>query len=110
MDSPQESDWKKYRAMLVPWRERYLRDLNPRIASILTDPKLSETDRFWTAAKLVSEESRVLDRCLGDIRRSQMVSSLRSMREAGIIERDDLAAFSAELRDSIFYDFPQQTG
>ena len=96
--------------MLVQWRERYLRGRNARIVSILTDSNLSETDRFWTAAKLIEEESRVLDRCLGDIRRSQMVPLLLAMREAGMIQPDDLLDFSADLRIGIFDDIPDRTG
>jgi hypothetical protein len=104
MNQPLESDWKKYRAMLPVWRERYLAERNPRIAALLGDPKMTETECFWEAEKRIAKEARILSQCLDDIRRSKMWASLMSMRAAKMISREDLADFSDELQDQVFYD------
>lgn len=97
-----ESDWKKFRAQLPIWRERYLADRNARIARILTDPKKSETERFWDAEELIQKEAKTLRRCLDDISRSKMWLRLMAMRSAGMIKREDLAEFSETLQKQIF--------
>ena len=108
MNDPLESDWKKFRAMLEVWRERYLAARNPRLAAVLTDPKKTETERFWAAEKLIEKEARILHRCLDDIRRSRMWERLLEMRAAGMIRREDLADFSPELQAQVFFEFPEQ--
>jgi hypothetical protein len=97
-----ESDWKMFRAMLPVWRDRYLAGCNARIMGKLTDPKKTETERFWDAEEMVRKESKVLRDCLDDIRRSRMWDRLWAMRAAGMITREDLAGFSTELQDQIF--------
>ncbi len=41
-----ESDWNHFRSQLDAWREQYLSKVNKKLASILADGKLNETDRF----------------------------------------------------------------
>ncbi|MHC1769237.1 MAG: hypothetical protein AB9869_33975 [Verrucomicrobiia bacterium] len=97
-----ESDWKKFRALLPIWRERYLAERNACIARILTDPKKSETERFWDAEEQIQKEAKTLRRCLDDISRSKMWLRLMAMRAAGMIKREDLADFSEKLQKQIF--------
>ena len=110
MNEPREPDWKKFRAMLPVWRERYLADRNRRIAAVLSDARKNETERFWAAEKLIGKEARTLQRCLDDIRRSRMWERLLEMRAAGMIRREDLADFSQELQDQVFYEWPRKEG
>lgn len=90
--------------MLPVWRERYLAERNLRIAAVLSDPKKNETERFWDAEKMVANEARVLARCLDDIRRSRMWEQLVQMRAARMIRREDLAEFSPELQNQVYFD------
>ena len=110
MNEPRESDWKKFRAMLPVWRERYLAEKNPRIAAILSGPRKTETERFWEAERVIEKEARILSRCLDDIRRSRMWERLAEMRAARMIRREDLAEFSPELQDQVFYDDAPRKG
>ncbi len=96
--------------MLPVWRERYLAERNPRIAAVLSDPQKTETERFWEAEKLIRKEARVLARCLDDIRRSRMWERLVEMRAARMIRREDLAEFSPELQDQVFFDVAPPRG
>ena len=97
-----ESDWKKFSAMTAEWRERYVATQNVRIARILTNPKKSETERFWEAEEQIDKVAKILRSCLDDLRRSTMIIRLMEMRAAGMITRDDLADFSEELQKQIF--------
>lgn len=97
-----ESDWKKFSAMLPVWRERYLAERNPRIMRALTNPKKTETERFWDAEEQIRKEAKTLHRCLDDLRRSTMWDRLMAMRAAGMIKREDLVEFSPELQSQVF--------
>ena len=99
-----ESDWKKFSAMLPIWRERYLAGRNARIVRKLSDPKKSETERFWDAAEQIQKEAKTLRRCLDDLSRSKMWLRLMEMRASGMIRQEDLAEFSEELQKQIFHD------
>lgn len=110
MIEPLESDWKKFRAKLEVWRERYLTEKNHQIAAVLMNPQKSETERFWEAERLMEKEARVLHRCLDDIRRSRMHERLWEMRAAKMIRREDLMEFSEELQDQVFLEPPKKNG
>jgi hypothetical protein len=110
MNEPLESDWKKFRAMLPVWRERYLAQKNLRISAVLADAVKTETERFWDVEKLIGKEARTLQRCFDDIRRSRMWERLAEMRGAGVIRREDLTEFSQKLQDQVFYESPEEEG
>ena len=97
-----ESDWKKFRAMLETWRERYLAERNARIVGKLTDANKTETERFWDALEIMEKEAKTLRRCLDGISRSKMRLRLIEMRAAGMLKPEDLAGFSQELQEQIF--------
>src|SRR3954468_10421201 len=97
-----ESDWKKFSAMIAMLRERYLAEQNVRIARMLADPKKNETERFWDALEEMKKESKSLRICLDNLSRSNMSFALVCMRGVGMIKKEDLAAFSPELQETIF--------
>lgn len=91
-----ESDWKYFRSQLDTWRERYLSKVNQKLASILSDEKLNETDKFWKLKKACEQKARVLSNCFDDIRRSTMILRLAEMYKNKIITNEDLKAFQDE--------------
>lgn len=105
MKGPIESDWKKFSAMVPELRERYLASRNARLAARLTDPRKSETERFWEVLEEMEKEARVLRRCLDGHSRSSMWLYLRAMIGAGMLTREDAQAFSAELQSELAFEF-----
>ena len=99
-----ESDWKKFRALIPLLRDRYLAASNARIGRKLTDPKKTETERFWDAEEDIRKEAKTLRLCLDDISRSKIWLTLMSMRRAGMLKKEDLADFSEELQKQVFDD------
>ena len=91
-----ESDWKYFRSQLDTWRERYLSKVNQKLASILSDNKLNETDKFWKIKKACEQKERVLFNCFDDIRRSTMILRLAEMYKNKVITTEDLQAFQDE--------------
>jgi hypothetical protein len=72
---------------------------------MLKHPKKTETERFWDAEKAIQKQAKTLQRCLDNLSRSKMWERLMDMRAAGMIRREDLADFSAELQRQVF-DYP----
>ena len=97
-----ESDWKKYTAKVDEWRDRYLAERNSRIVRMLTDPKKTETERFWSGLRAMEKDAKTLHECLDPHSRSKMWMHLMAMRTAGMISREDLADFSEELQKQVF--------
>lgn len=97
-----EFDWKKFSARLAPWRERYVTGINARLTQILTDTRLTATERFWKVEELTRQQAKTLQRCLDGTSRSKMWQHLMEMRAAGMIRPEDLADFSEELQHQVF--------
>jgi hypothetical protein len=106
-ETAMESDWKKFRAMLPVWRDRYLAERNTRIASLLAAPGKTDTERFWDAEEAIRNEAKTLRLCLDHISRSNMRLTLFQMRNAGMLKKEDLADFSTELQRQIHFDSPE---
>ena len=100
-----ESDWKKFKMMVPILRERYLAERIGRIAALLTNPKKSETERFWDTMEEMEKEAKVLRYCLDGHSRSKMWLFMLSMIHAGMMKKEDFAECSEELRQSISYVF-----
>lgn len=97
-----ESDWKKFRAMVPRLRERFLAERNAHLASLLSDPTKSETERFWDTEAEMRKIARTLCECLDGHSRSNMTLFMHLMRAAGMLKQEDLAEFSEELQNQIF--------
>ena len=105
-----ESDWKKFREMVPELRERYLAHRNPRLAAMLADPTKNETRRFWDAMEEMEREARVLRECLDGHSRSKMWLHMSTMIHSGMLTKDDIAVFSADLQKEIAYAFEEKRG
>ena len=96
MNEVNETDWKYFRSQLDTWREHFLSKVNQKIASILTDEKLNETDKFWKLKKACEQKAWLLSDCFDDIGRSTMLLRLAAMYKNKIITNDDLQTFQDE--------------
>ncbi len=96
-----ESDWKQFRAIVPVLRERYLAERSAGFLRKLTDPKKTETERFWEALQEMEAEAKVLRHCLDGHSRSKMWLFMLSMARSGMLKKDDLVGFSEELRQQV---------
>jgi hypothetical protein len=85
-------------------RERYLAERNATVRAILDDPKRTATERFWDVLEEMEKEAKILRSCLDDHSRSKMWLHLSLMRQARMLQREDLATFSVELQKQVFGD------
>ena len=93
--------------MVPRLRERYLAHRNARIATLLTDPEKTETERFWDAMEEVEREARVLRECLDGHSRSKMWLYILAMIRAGMLNKEDINVFSEDLQKQVSYAFEE---
>lgn len=96
-----KSDWRKFRDLAPLLRERYLKRHNARIASMLSDPKQSETERFWGAHQEMQKQAKALRQCLDGHSRSTMFGFIVTMIHNGMMTREDLEGFSDDLKSKL---------
>ena len=97
----QESDWKVFRQIVPELRERYLCEKNEELKRILEEVGKTPTERFWDAAEKCDETAKTLRRCLDGHCRSRMQGYMAQMLQDGILRREDLEKFSADLRERL---------
>lgn len=105
LDKPLEKDWKTFKVMAPELRERYLRARNEELLSILTNEQLSETERFWDVEEQAGKIAKILRSCLDGHSRSKMEFFMMVMLTQGMMTKDDLAAFSEEVRERLSFVF-----
>ncbi len=96
-----KSDWKRAQAHLEGWRERYLQRRTADLAKDLADGPGTATERFWAAKEAFNVEAKFLRDCLDGTTPSNMDLVLLQMIRGGMIDVDDLSAFSDELKQHL---------
>ena len=96
-----ESDWKRYRDMIEELRERYLKEKNRGLVSLLTCPEKTPTEQFWDTFDRMKKEMKILQDCLDGHSRSKMFVSMLLMLRHGMLKDEDLKGFSEGLQKQI---------
>ncbi len=91
-------------------RERYLTERNARIVALLTEPKKTETERFWKAMEVMEKDAKVLQQCLDGHSRSSMQMFMMRMIGAGMLKKEDMGIFSEELQKHLSFAFENRKG
>jgi hypothetical protein len=96
-----ESDWKLFKNNLTVWRENYLVKINEEIVSILSDKKITETQKFWKVKKQIDNKVEILKDCFDDIRRSMMLIKMMMMYKNKIINMENISGFSKDVVENV---------
>lgn len=91
---PTKSDWKIFRAMLPELRERYLDMTNREIASLLSEPGKTSTERFWASEEKIRKEVKILKACLDGYTKGSMKERVLIMYRHGMFLEADILRFS----------------
>ncbi len=95
-----EKDWKLFRKLLPEWQERYMERLLSEYAAIIAGDGLAST-KFWKLEERLRKDVRHVG-VSARMRRSVMFHNLLSLLDEKAIDREDLAGFSDELKQSLF--------
>ncbi|GAB5535455.1 MAG: hypothetical protein Rubg2KO_17040 [Rubricoccaceae bacterium] len=96
-----KSDWKRFLAHLVEWRERYLQRRTAELAKTLADGDGTATERFWATKEAVDTEAKYLRDCLDGHTPSNADLALLQMLRGGMIDFEDLEEFSDDLKENL---------
>ena len=91
---PTKSDWKTFQAILPELRERYLEKKNREIASLLSEPGKTSTERFWASEEKIRKEAKILKGCLDGYTKGSMKERVLIMHRHGMFLEEDIFRFS----------------
>lgn len=94
-----ERDWKLFREKLPNWQEAYMDKLNQEYVKLLSEDD-SPSEKFWRLDKRIREDKKSPGVQL-QLSRSNLVFSLLSLLNDGVIGFDDLRDFSDDLREAL---------
>lgn len=97
----QESDWKRFRAIVPELREHYIVERNAELLEIFNDEKLSQTERFWEVKDRQDEIAGILKSCLDGHTRSKMVFFMQVMYRHQMLMDEDMGGFSEGVRERV---------
>ncbi len=94
-----ERDWKLFREKLPYWQEAYMDKLNQEYVKLLSEDD-SPSEKFWRLDKRIREDKKSPGVQL-HLSRTDLVFSLLSLINDGVIGFDDLEDFSDDLREAL---------
>jgi hypothetical protein len=99
-----ENDWLIFRKRIPEWRERFLSKKTIELSAILTDESKSPTERFWEVERQIGGLAKVLQDSFDGHSRTSMPFHLKLMLGHGMIEKEDLDEFSAQISKMVLMD------
>ena len=99
-DIPEE-DWKVFRELRAKALERFCERVLSDIRGLASDDTRSSRDRYVEIYKLIGAQDGKWARAFDNPRRSQAIIQLESIHSYGLLEPEELARFSSQVRSAI---------
>jgi hypothetical protein len=96
-----ESDWKVFRALREVALERLCERILDEASTIISDSGGTHHERFGQLFSLIRDRNHDIARGFDDPKRSAMLAQLSVIHNLGLLEKSDMARFSAETRDAV---------
>ena len=96
-----EADWKVFREVQLAAIDRYCARALAKIESTMKDATESRLERLERVSEIARRYRKDLNRSFLDVRRSTMFLQLCSMQAAGVLEADEIARFSEDVRERL---------
>jgi len=93
-----EPDWKLLRSFHDVMLELCSKRNNDVIRGILSDPSMSEYDRYLAVYRKVESQDKIVAECFNDWRRSRAPISILALRHFNLMSDDQFALLSEETR------------
>lgn len=95
-----KKDWKLFREKLVGWQENYMDKLTKEYIELLSVENKNASDKFWELEKRIKQDKKhpgVIMR----MSKSEAIWDIVYLIRLGVIEYDDLADFSDDLKQAV---------
>ncbi len=96
-----ESDWKVFRRLHGVALERFSQRVLEEVRSVTADCSAGYHDRYLKVHALLRRRDKTMARAFNDLRRSTAVVLLANINAEGLLTEEELAQFSAEMRESL---------
>ncbi|MCG8366668.1 MAG: hypothetical protein MJA27_25460 [Pseudanabaenales cyanobacterium] len=96
-----ESDWKKFRKLREVALERFCGQTLQEVTKLAATSPLSSHQRYLKIYELIQQRDREIARMFNNPRRSQALEQLCSMHALGLLENEELDAFTDETRNVV---------
>lgn len=96
-----EEDWKLFRELREVALDRFCKHALNELRRLLLGGSQRNHERYLAVFRVMKERDRTLKRLFDDPRRSDMLWQLAVIRGEGLVTPDEMAPFSAEVRQSV---------
>jgi hypothetical protein len=96
-----ESDWKKFRRLREVALERFCDRILQEIARLTADESSGLHQRYLAIYELIQKRDREIGRAFNNPRRSQALQQLSAMHALGLVEVEELDAFTDQTREVV---------
>lgn len=95
-----KKDWKLFREKLAGWQENYMDKLTKEYIKLLNDENKNASDKFWELEKRIKQDKKHPGVVM-EMRKSEAIWNIVYLIRLGVIEYEDLADFSEELKQTV---------
>lgn len=95
-----KKDWKLFREKLAGWQENYMDKLTKEYIELLRDRNKDASDKFWELEKRIKQD-RKHPGVIMEMRKSEAIWNIAYLIRLDVIEYDDLADFSDDLKQAV---------
>lgn len=95
-----ESDWKHLRQLKSTALDRLCNRILSDVEKISFDKKKTSHERYLAVFALIRERDKELARIFDDLKRSNAIGKLLTMRAAGLFEDAEWDGFSEEIKST----------
>jgi hypothetical protein len=97
----QESEWKYFRRLRVVALNRFCEKVLHDITQIAADATKSPHERYLEIYKVIQQRDQAIAEAFNNPRRSTAVMQLVAIHSHGLVNDDELNAFTQETRDVV---------
>lgn len=98
MNGIKESDWKHLRQLKPVALDRYCSRILSEVEKASSDQGKTSHERYLTVYKLIQNRDHELGRMFNDLKRSNAMGKLFSLRRTGLLTDDEWGGFSDEIK------------
>lgn len=95
-----KKDWKLFREKLADWQENYMDKLTKKYIELLSDENKNASGKFWELEKRIKQDKKHLG-VIMEMNKSEAIWNIVYLIRLGVIEYDDLADFSDDLKQEV---------
>ncbi len=96
-----ERDWKTLRGLHPVALDRFCERILAEVGSIASDTSRSNHERYLAIFTLIERRNRQIEDAFDDMRRSMAVIRLLHMCKLGLVQEEEFARFSDDIRGTV---------